>query len=134
MFCKFLFIRYALDLELCHHSSRLTHPRTHGPLRPRRVVPSNAPVISLATSNFNHAVFLCPYHCFFQTLIGSQRGSSNSSATPLDPRFFLMKIIFFVDPHWIVNRLVIYQGWPIPGKLCVVSHNGYWNSLKNSFL
>ena len=65
IFCKFLFVRYTLDLESCHHSSGSAHPRTHGPLRPRRVVPSNAPVISLATSNFNHAVFLCPYLFFF---------------------------------------------------------------------
>ena len=35
---------------------------------------------------------------------------------------------FFADLYWIVNRIRIVRGWLIPGKLCVVSHNGYWNS------
>ena len=156
IFCKFLFIRYTLDLESCHHSSGLAHPRTHGPLRPRRVVPSNAPVISLATSNFNHTVFFISLSFLLlrhslackrgfdlsgmarpgEALCGHLEGSMATFKAPSRPSldFFDEDRFFFVDPHWIVNRIRIIRGWPIPGQLCVVSHNGYWNSLKNSFL
>ena len=55
-------------------------------------------------------------------------------APPLWTLDFFYEDRFFADPHWIVNRIRIVRGWPILGQLCVVSHNGYWNSLKNSFL
>ena len=32
--------------------------------------------------------------------------------------FFFDEDRFFADPHWIVNRIMIVRGSPIPGKLC----------------
>ena len=39
-------------------------------------------------------------------------------------------LIFFIelDSHWIIQRVMIFQSWPIPHKLCIVNHQG-WSSL-----
>ena len=71
-----------------------------------------------------------------EALCGHLEGSMVTFKTPSRPSldFCDEDRFFFVDMHWIVNRIRIVRGWPVPGQLCVVSHNGYWNSLKNSFL
>ena len=37
---------------------------------------------------------------------------------------------FFIelDSHWIIQRVMIFQSWPIPHKLCIVNYQG-WSSL-----
>ena len=41
---------------------------------------------------------------------------------------------FFIelDSHWIIQRVMIFQSWPIPHKLCIVSYQG-WSSLLHLF-
>ena len=55
-------------------------------------------------------------------------------APPLSGSFFSHpKICFFlIDTHWLLEGVMIFQGWPIPGKLTIVNHNG-WASLLRIF-
>ena len=43
-------------------------------------------------------------------------------------------LIFFIelDSHWIIQRVMIFQSWPIPHKLCIVNYQG-WSSLLHLF-
>ena len=40
--------------------------------------------------------------------------------------------IIFIDSRWIIERIMIFRSWPLPGKLCVVNHQG-WSSLIHLF-
>ena len=50
-------------------------------------------------------------------------------APPLLGRLFYTQSMFFyaIDNHWILERVMIFQSWPIPGKLTIVNHHG-WSS------
>ena len=37
-----------------------------------------------------------------------------------------------LDSHGILQRVMIFQSWPIPHKLCMVNHLG-WSSLLHLF-
>ena len=37
-----------------------------------------------------------------------------------------------LDSHWIIDRVMIFKSWPIPGKLTIVNHQG-WFSLLHRF-
>ena len=48
-------------------------------------------------------------------------------------RIFTPKIFFCsIDSHWILERVMIFRGWPIKGKLTIVNHHG-WTSLLRIF-
>ena len=56
-------------------------------------------------------------------------------APPFLGRIFTPKKYVFccsIDTHWILERVMIFQGWPIPGKLTVVNHHG-WTGLLHIF-
>ena len=64
----------------------------------------------------------------------NQEGGGCMVAPPLLLRIFTPKNVFFcsTDSHWILERVIIFQGWPIPGKLTIVNHHG-WSSLLHLF-
>ena len=33
------------------------------------------------------------------------------------------------DSHWMIERVMIFQGWPIPGKRTIGNHYGWVNLL-----
>ena len=53
------------------------------------------------------------------------RGGLHGGATLVGCSWFNFQSI---DSHWILQRVMIFQSWPIPHKLCIVNHQG-WSSL-----
>ena len=62
-----------------------------------------------------------------------RRGRLDGGATPYWSSFHTQNMFFpSIDTHWILERVMIFQGWPIPGKLTIVNHHG-WTSLLRIF-
>ena len=39
--------------------------------------------------------------------------------------FSLQKYVFCsTESHWMIERVMIFQGWPISGKLTIINHHG----------
>ena len=74
------------------------------------------------------------YRVWIGYFVTPRRGEVCMVAPPLSGSFFqTQKYVFCsIDTHWLIERVMIFQGWSIPGKLTVVNHHG-WTSLLRIF-
>ena len=56
-------------------------------------------------------------------------GGLHGGATPASWSFYFFTSI---DSHWIIDSVMIFRSWPIPGKLTIVNYHG-WSSLLHLF-
>ena len=69
----------------------------------------------------------------FFSLRLSFRATDNGGTTPSCSYFQTKKCLFCsIDSQWILERVMIFQGCPIKGKLTTVNHHG-WSNLLHLF-
>ena len=62
-------------------------------------------------------------------ILNTQQGEVCMVAPPL---LDVHSSFFSSDSHWILQDIMIFRGWPIPHKLCIVNHQG-WSSFLHLF-
>ena len=76
--------------------------------------------------SFCHASHLHPFPFSATTQIIDEEEGLHGGATPASWSFYFFFIS--IDSHWIIDHVMIFQSWPLPGKLTIVNYHG-WSSL-----
>ena len=76
-------------------------------------------------------VWIFQQYIFWVRYLVNQEGGGCMVATRRLGRIFSTQRYIFcsTDSHWMIERVMIFQGWPIPGKRTIGNHYGWVNLL-----